>query len=392
MAILFRGADGSFTTNGGPLGMFGGGGGPTSFYAESILCNRLYHTSGISELYKTTALTLLDEVWNEGDVLEEIDRAERLITPHLHHRQQSTPEAIRSLREFIRGRRKVVMKELEDSPFPISPEPRKPTYQVTVGEVVGTFEAYWQDRPEIGQRGEGQADIKLKLESDDVVLVDQTATVTEFRLPQFGPPGGGPGFGGPEFGGPGFGGPGLGGQPRNGSTPQPPPVIITITGNKAGGGQPISMSFFIDRATYRKAANQKVSINGMLTEGRQFGFGFGGPQGKSVHGELWLTKAGSSSGAEVAGRLDLKVVEVHGGFFNQPPIGVGGPRPVTDREQPVIPAAQNDDTGSDTQVPSTHLLRIEVPTVGLVVEREMARDFSHPISIHIANRWRIASD
>ncbi len=288
------GADGSFSKDGGPFGMMNGGRGPTSFYAHSILCNRLYHTDGIPELYKATSIKLLDDVWIEGELLEEIDRAEKLVTPYLHRSQRATPKAIEDLREFIRGRRDVVLKELEGSPFQVDPEPRKPMYQVSVGQVSGTFATAWQDRTNNGRPEASNAELNLQIGGANVAVKDLTATVTEFRMPQFG-------------------------SPNNGrNTPDTSsPVSLTITGKNVEDGEVFSVMLSIASDSWERAVTQRVPVFGIMTEGRQSGFGFGGPQGKSLNGELWLSSAGNTAGEQVAGQFDLKIVEVHGGFFNR---------------------------------------------------------------------------
>jgi hypothetical protein len=58
-------------------------------------------------------LWLLDEHWNEADLLSEVDRVEKMIRPHLCLSQQFTMNA-GPIRAFIRNRRAEIMAEIAD--------------------------------------------------------------------------------------------------------------------------------------------------------------------------------------------------------------------------------------------------------------------------------------
>jgi spore coat protein H len=102
--------------------------GESCFSANSALCNRLYRTDGIPERYRKTMLKLLDEVWDEAALLEEIDRVEKMLTPHLGERHRRTHRSMDEMREFISSRRVQVKRKLEDLPVIGLREPVNPTH------------------------------------------------------------------------------------------------------------------------------------------------------------------------------------------------------------------------------------------------------------------------
>jgi hypothetical protein len=244
---------------------------------------------------------LLDDVWKEDEFIGEIDRIEKLLRPHLHDSQRNAPRAMDDVREFIRSRRGELEKELADWPADVSPEPRKPMYAVPVGELTGTFNAEWHERAPTDPTSTGNAKLKLQLNESTITLKNTGASVQEFQFPRFG-----------------LGGGGLGGNTK-------PPVTLVLAGNKADG-QLVTVSLFVDRGEFENSNEEAMDVAGMLTEGQNRGFGFGGPGNKSVSGQLWLQESGTNNGDVVKGSITLKITEVHGGFFNRPP-----PRPATRR-------------------------------------------------------------
>ncbi len=304
------GADGSFSKNGGPFARFGATG-PTSIYAQSLLANRLYHSPGMPERYRTEMLRLLKEVWNEDKLIAEIDRVEKLLKPHLADSQSGTGEAMNDVRDFINGRREVVEKELADWPATVPNEPRKPMYAVTVGTLTGSFTADWQERPQPDPESVGKADLRYIIDNKRIELKPTGATVQTFQMPRFGP------------GSFGAGGPGRRPGAGNGNSRQTPPAPISLilAGTRTDNNQRVNVSLFVDRDLFDNQKNTPIEVTGRISEGQNRGFGFGGPGNKSVNGTIQLTKSDTSDRGQSLGSVDLKIVEVHGGMFNQRPRG-----------------------------------------------------------------------
>jgi hypothetical protein len=307
------GADASFTKGGGPFAFFNQG--STAIYAQSILANRLYKANGVPDRYRATVLTLLDEVWNEQELVAEIDRIEQLISSHLHENQQNAPDAMDQVRDFVKTRREALEDELAEWPAEVPAEPRKPMYTVAVGKAGGSFTTVWSEQPPADPTKAGSAEIQIKLGDDAVSFDELGVSAQTFQFPRFGPGGGGRRGAGPRGTGP----------PANFQ----PPVNLVFTGIRSSDGERVTVSLFVDRRAFQNEKNEPISVTGRLTEGagRGFGFGFGGGANKSLNGELRIVKSGTNAGDAVVGDIKLDIVEVHGGFFGQrrPPRGQRGP-------------------------------------------------------------------
>ncbi len=301
------GADWVFT-DGGPFGRGRGGGSrpSTVIYAHSILANRLYHSQDGAKRYQATLRRLLDEVWDEDAMLAEVDRIEALVSPHLHPSQAGTPSAMNELRAFVRGRREVVERALDNWRPNVPSEPRTPSYVVDVGTAKGSF--FTTFRRDGGEpTAESRTKIVIQL-GEELVNADHVVARTQ-PLP-FG------GFGG--FRGPPGGG--LGGSrgprvSRPGAT-SASPVNLVFTADRADGA-PIAVSLTIDRARFHPTGEGAIRISGSLREGQRNRVGLGGRPGRSVIGNLQLSQAGTEPGDPVAGQIELRIVETHGGFWQQ---------------------------------------------------------------------------
>lgn len=313
----------------------------TVIYAQSVLANRLYHTDGVPERYKATMKRLLDEVWNEDRMLADVDRIEKLVSPHLHQAQAQTRDATNEVRDFIRGRRAAVERALNDWPPIVPTEPRKPTYLVDVGTVSGSFSTVYGEN---GQEpaGQGTAELKVQVGDQQIEFDQVTVRAQPFRVPSFGGFGGGRGggrpggFGGRNDGnrqGGGFGGRGFGpgadrpaGEGNAAQAAPPAPVSLVFTGMRSEG-QPVTVSLTIDREKFLQTSDKSINVTGSYREGRAVGGfgGFGGGPNRSVIGELRLDHSGTEAGDKIVGHINLKIAETHGGFFQQRRPGGGSP-------------------------------------------------------------------
>ncbi len=366
------GADAAFMGFRGPFGGFGQQG-PTSVYAESMLVNRLYHDAGVAERYRQTMRQILSDVWKEDELLKSIGQMEALLTDHLHQRQASASDAMNTIREFIRTRRSTLEAELASWPVQVSPQPRKPMYQVALGTAKGSFTAAWQEMPAADPSQAGDAQLQLQLDGKAVTFKELGATAQLMQLPRFGFGFGGPGGPGAGPGGPGggFGGPGAGpGGPRGGLQPdqprpdqprpdQPrdnarrggpgagrpgpgqfgggdfgggpfgqfqPPAQVVITGVRDSDDRKFTLTLSVDPKVFAASAGKTIDVQGTLADGDAAGFAFGPfGGGRVAEGKLTLAKVGMNAGDPVEGQFDLKIAETRGGFFDRRGAGPGGP-------------------------------------------------------------------
>lgn len=268
-----------------------------SVYSQSMLANRLIQNKAFAEKYRETMRWQLATVWKEDELLKEIDRLESLLKPHLHPRQAGAPRAMQTTRQFIKNRRATIEKELEKWPVKVAAEPRKPMYLSEIGSLTGSFKARFNERPPQKLTEIGEVKASLTLRGAAVALKASGASVHH-------PPSGGFLFG--------FGAP-----------PSPPAsaLHLVISGIRERDGRLLSMTLQLDSTSLEADVGQAVDVQGTYTgaDGNQGGFmQMGGP---TVTGKLTLTKAGAKEGDAIEGELDLTILEVHGGFFDQRPRG-----------------------------------------------------------------------
>jgi len=117
------GADASFVE----FGMGGRvRGAPMSVKTGAKLSYRLYQTESGRDRYRSEMLRLLQGDWNEEALLVECDRLEELLDPHLGPTQRRMTDRLDELREFVEGRREIVLAEIEDGMPRWDKAPRKP--------------------------------------------------------------------------------------------------------------------------------------------------------------------------------------------------------------------------------------------------------------------------
>ena len=107
-----------------------------------LLANYLYRSEEGRQRYRETLLSLLDEHWDEGRLLAEVDRLQEMIAEHARR-----PDRVRSelerVREFILTRREELLAELSEGMPPahdaIAERRTYPLHKVkTVRQVLGS--------------------------------------------------------------------------------------------------------------------------------------------------------------------------------------------------------------------------------------------------------------
>jgi len=116
---------------------------PVSVYATGALSNRLYGIGETRQLYAAKIRQVLDQAFREDDLLSEIERMQALVAPVLARAgtevASAQATAVEDLRAWIRGRRAVLLKDLEGGP-PQWTQPLKESICVDLaGEIEGTF-------------------------------------------------------------------------------------------------------------------------------------------------------------------------------------------------------------------------------------------------------------
>ncbi|MDE0506064.1 MAG: ankyrin repeat domain-containing protein, partial [Candidatus Poribacteria bacterium] len=100
---------------------------PISVKTQGLIAHKLYQLQSARERYASEITNLLENHWNESEMLSTIDQIEKMTTPHLIQQQQffrgdedrrrggkSFADALEETRKFIRQRRADVSKEIAD--------------------------------------------------------------------------------------------------------------------------------------------------------------------------------------------------------------------------------------------------------------------------------------
>jgi hypothetical protein len=176
---------------------------PVSVYATGALANRLYGIGETRQLYAATIRQVLDEAFREDDLLSEIDRMQALVSPVLARAGTEVAagqaKAVEELRAWIRGRRAVLLQDLEGGP-PEWTQPLKESICVDLaGEVEGAFattfgtnrepDAFrtgngtlagsYRQKPLVVRRVGAQAGYDKNAQADPWPVVDITAEATD---------------------------------------------------------------------------------------------------------------------------------------------------------------------------------------------------------------------
>jgi spore coat protein CotH len=266
-----------------------------SVYGHSMLANRLFHDPQFAERYRETMRWQLAHVWKETELITEIDRLESLLADHLHPRQAGAPRAMKTMRQFISGRRAKIEKELDQWPVKLAPAPRKPMYQAEIGALKGSFATKFAERAPQNLVETGVVELEFEQGGKSVALKKAGASVHP-------PPRGGLfGFGAP---------------------PQSPTAIeLVISGIRDGNGRPIIVTLPLDSKSLAANLGAPLEVKGAYSGGDGNGGGFMPGGGATVMGTLTLTKSGAKAGDAFEGTFELTISEIHGGFFDRRPGG-----------------------------------------------------------------------
>ena len=276
------GADMAFVPPfGAPGGQFGQAARKKSVFAKGLLAYQLNQNEAIRQKYQQAMLKLLDSVWDEKQLLAELDRVEALVKDHLHPSQGEIAESSKATRDFITNRRKEIMDEIKDGPIHITTPPGKSFYMREVGKAAAAFNTEWS--AEAGKAAEGE---RVKME-----LILNGETVKFDKLAATSGPARFPGFGGPQ-------------------RPGPMPPTVVISGVRQTDQKKVTLTLTFQPDQFGPASAEEINVQGMVTEGD--GFSFGGM--RSFMGKVTLKAAGQKDGDNVAGSLKGKLYEMRGGF------------------------------------------------------------------------------
>ena len=116
---------------------------PVSVYATGMLANRLYSIPDARQTYAAAVREVLDRAFDEEDLLGEISRMQALVSPVLASQGEAVAgnqaRAVEELRAWVKGRRGVLLKDLEAGPPEWSQAPKESICVDLAGQVAGAF-------------------------------------------------------------------------------------------------------------------------------------------------------------------------------------------------------------------------------------------------------------
>jgi spore coat protein CotH len=256
-----------------------------SFHSNSALANRLYRDPATREMYRKTLVEFLSTHWNEDTLLAEVDRVESLLENDVHENNSGFPRAVGKVREFIRGRRRTLEKELERWPIPLRTGPRQPAYTKEIGRGSASFSTEWYAKSPSKPETRGSVEIDLTLHDEQVAFRQIGATAEpskDWNLAR---------------------------------GARKPPTIV-LTGFRESDGRRLTLVMGLGRADFRPT-KKPVTMFGVLIDGNVFFFlarAVLNPMGLSlIEAQATFDEAGMETGAPVRGELALKVMKFAGG-------------------------------------------------------------------------------
>jgi hypothetical protein len=133
------GADGTLIPGAQPFGAT-----PVSVQAVSLLPRRLYLLPETRDQYVARLRELLDAVWDEAALQDEIDRMEDLITPIADpDGSAGLAASLDAVRDFVAERRGHIEAELAAGPPAWNAPLRDPPCFVTIGNLAGSVQTTW---------------------------------------------------------------------------------------------------------------------------------------------------------------------------------------------------------------------------------------------------------
>ncbi|MBT3220990.1 MAG: hypothetical protein HN348_18045 [Proteobacteria bacterium] len=148
---------------------------PGVAWAVGVLARRLYLYEPSQEVFLERLQTHLDEVLVEDDILDEIDRMDDLLQPHLSSfsaaEQGLIADSMDEVRDYVATRRDDLQPILDQAPATWDEPLRDPWCLTSIGEVSGEFTGTW------GGEGQGVVDLVLhgeNFDDQDVSLVVDT--------------------------------------------------------------------------------------------------------------------------------------------------------------------------------------------------------------------------
>ncbi len=145
---------------------------PRSVHAKAILPNKLYRNEKIKADYQATMMKLLEEHWNEKDILAEIDRLEGMLEKHVAESNDGFDRTMRGYRRFIKGRREGITDEFADGSPKLKSREKRPLYFAELGTVEASFSTKWFDKEPKDATKSGEVSVNMSINGKTIELLN----------------------------------------------------------------------------------------------------------------------------------------------------------------------------------------------------------------------------
>lgn len=251
-----------------------------SVHTNSAVANRLYHDPQMRERYLKTLKTLLATQWDEEALLDEVDRVENMLADQVLSQRRLNGGADR-IRGFIKKRRDAIEEKLEQWPSPIDTGPRVPGLVIQHGKLQGDFSTTWTEKSPSDLESKGEADVKTSLSGEEIVFTKMGVTT---KLND-----------------------NYNDQARDGILT---PTII-FTGVRKSDNKTFTFVAKVKPDDFH-SSKKEVPVTGVLIEGSMIAFftmlSINPGAIKLINGSVQLDEASMDDGAEVSGKVHLKIV------------------------------------------------------------------------------------
>ncbi len=138
--------------------------------ATGVLPRRLYLNPSTRDLYVNRVVKLLNTVWDEAAIHDEIDRMSALISPFLIADELATfNQAVPLIRSFVDDRRASLFSDLFPEPPPWEEPLRDPVCFETLGEIWAGFDSTWGTFNVVDPFEAGTGSFELVLPDETIV-------------------------------------------------------------------------------------------------------------------------------------------------------------------------------------------------------------------------------
>lgn len=241
---------------------------PRSVHAKAVIPNKLYRIPEVQQKYISTLKEILDQHWQEDELLAEVDRLETMLEPKVRDDEfQSTMDKYRS---FIKTRRRSIMRELADGPPELQSREQTPVYMSVVGEATVSFSGKWYENAPANKDDLGEVSISYT-EKGKKIEVTETSVYSEVSK-----------------------------WPNQGDRP---PATVVIGFTRKSNGKRFTLAATLDQSEFKPTGEDTTGVGGVLIEGMNF------QDMQMLSGEIQLKKASMEVGAPVSGELKVKVAK-----------------------------------------------------------------------------------